>query len=239
VTPDDVQRAARFAESEVSTKEANPPAQVPRAVPFAGHFSQQLTVVEVDVTAVTALGARFASRFAAASVPSTLTAFLALAAFEALRARPLVSGTAKQQLALVVDTDRGPVTAVLSNAGDLNLLGLSRRISEVAARAHEGSLSVDELGVATLTLADSGSRGVLFDSPVLRDGQPLSLGSGSVVERAVVARGSDGAPVIAIRSMVYLALSHDPSVVDQAGAAGFLAAIKSRLELANFDNEFG
>jgi 2-oxoglutarate dehydrogenase E2 component (dihydrolipoamide succinyltransferase) len=146
---------------------------------------------------------------------------------------------AKQNLGIAVDTDRGLVVPVLKDAGDLNLLGLSRRIDELARRARVGALSPDDLSGGTFTLTNTGSRGALFDTPILLPGQVGILGTGAIVERPVVLRRPDAERVIAIRSMAHLALTYDHRLVDGSDAARFLGAIKARLEAAQFAAELG
>ena len=211
--------------------------------------AQLTSVVEVDVSAVVAMRDQVAAELRERlGVRLTLTAFFAKAASEALRAFPLLNGSidasghsvvyhAKQHLGVAVDTDRGLMVPVVNDAGDLNLLGLSRRIGELAARARDGSLSADELSGGTFTLTNTGSRGVLFDTPILVPGQVAILGTGAIVERPVVARHSDGQRVIVVRSMAHLALTYDHRLVDGADAARFLTFVKERLEAGEFRGE--
>jgi len=214
------------------------------------HTSAQLTsVVEVDVTPVVVLRRRVAADLQERlGVRLTLTAFFAKAAVEALRAQPLLNASidadgrtvvhhAKQHLGIAVDTEKGLMVPVVKDAGDLNLLGLSRRIGELAERTRSGSLSADDLAGGTFTLTNTGSRGALWDTPILVPGQVAILGAGAVVERPVVLVRPDGERVIAIRSMAYLALTYDHRLVDGADAARFLTTIKDRLEAGRFDSE--
>jgi pyruvate dehydrogenase E2 component (dihydrolipoamide acetyltransferase) len=211
--------------------------------------AQLTSVVEVDVSAVVAMRDQVAAELRERlGVRLTLTAFFAKAASEALRAFPLLNASidasghsvvyhAKQHLGVAVDTDRGLMVPVVNDAGDLNLLGLSRRIGELAARARDGSLSADDLSGGTFTLTNTGSRGVLFDTPILVPGQVAILGTGAIVERPVVARHSDGQRVIVVRSMAHLALTYDHRLVDGADAARFLTFVKERLEAGEFHGE--
>jgi pyruvate dehydrogenase E2 component (dihydrolipoamide acetyltransferase) len=97
----------------------------------------------------------------------------------------------------------------------------------------------DELGGGTFTLTNTGSRGVLIDTPILNQPQVGILGTGSVVKRAVVVDDPDLGEVVAIRSMVYLALTYDHRIVDGADAARFLVTVKERLEEGDFAAELG
>jgi 2-oxoglutarate dehydrogenase E2 component (dihydrolipoamide succinyltransferase) len=198
--------------------------------PSALGSTQLTTVVEADVT----------------SVPGgiTLTALLARAVVEALRSRPLLNSTVSsdgtisdnpaQHLGIAVDTDRGLVVPVLRDAGDLNLAALGRRVDELISRARAGTVSADECSGGTFTVADTSSRDVLFETPSLMPGQVGTLGIGSVVERPVVITSTDGQRAIAIRSIVYLALTYDGRVVAGADAARFLHLVADGAQGAGY-----
>jgi 2-oxoglutarate dehydrogenase E2 component (dihydrolipoamide succinyltransferase) len=170
----------------------------------------------------------------------TFTAFFVDAVVQALRAYPLLNASidsdgrtihhARQHVGVAVDTDGGLVVPVIKDAGDLNLRGLSRRISDVSGRARRGALFPDDLSAGTFTVTNTGTRGALFDTPILVPGQVGILGAGKIVERAVAIRRSDGERAIAIRSMAYLALTYDHRLVDGATAARFLTFVTERLQ---------
>ncbi len=213
--------------------------------------AQLTTVVEADVTAIARLRARARADFEAREgVKLTFLPFFALAAVEALKAYPMVNAvidTASNQvtyhdaehLGIAVDTERGLTVPVIHNAGDLNLGGLARKIAEIAARTRSGQVSVDELSGGTFTLTNTGSRGALFDTPIINQPQVAILGTGTVVKRPVVVEDPALGEVIAVRSMVYLALTYDHRLVDGADAARFLATVKERLEEGSFEAELG
>jgi 2-oxoglutarate dehydrogenase E2 component (dihydrolipoamide succinyltransferase) len=214
------------------------------------HTSAQLTtVVEVDVTAVVALRRVAAPELAQRlGVRLTLTAFFAKAAVEALRTLPLLNASVgpdgrsvihhdAQHLGVAVDTERGLLVPVVRDAGDLSLLGLCRRIEDLADRTRTGGIAPDELVGGTFTLTNTGSRGALFDTPILVPGQVGILGTGAVVERPAVWRQPDGERLIAIRSLAHFALTYDHRLVDGADAARFLTAVKRRLEAGQFQHE--
>jgi 2-oxoglutarate dehydrogenase E2 component (dihydrolipoamide succinyltransferase) len=211
--------------------------------------AQLTTVVEVDVTPVVSLHRAAATELRGrAGGGLTLTVFFAEAAIEALRAVPVLNASidvdgrtvtyhSAQHLGIAVDTERGLMVPVVRNAGDLSLLGLARRIEELAARTRSGSVSPDELAGGTFTLTNTGSRGSLFDTPILVPGQVGILGTGMVVERPSVIRMAGGYPAIAVRSIAHLALTYDHRLVDGADAARFLMAVKERLEAGQFRTE--
>jgi pyruvate dehydrogenase E2 component (dihydrolipoamide acetyltransferase) len=209
--------------------------------------AQLTTVVEVDVTKIARLRERAKADFEAREgVKLSFLPFFAVAAIEALKAHPVVNASVDmdartityhdaEHLGIAVDTDRGLLVPVIHNAGDLNLAGLARKIADLAARTRENRVSPDELGGGTFTLTNTGSRGALFDTPIINQPQVGILGTGAVVKRAVVIGDADIGETIAVRSMAYFALSYDHRVVDGADAARFLTTVKQRLEAGAFE----
>ena len=212
--------------------------------------AQLTTVVEVDVTRIAALRQRVKGDFEAREgVKLTFLPFFCKAAVEALKVYPQVNssidmaaGTVtyheSENLGIAVDTDRGLLVPVIRDAGDLNIAGIARRIADLAERTRTNKVAPDELSGGTFTVTNTGSRGALFDTPIINMPQVAILGTGSVVKRPVVI-SDQGQDVIAIRSMVYLALSYDHRIVDGADAARFLSAVKDRLEAGAFEAELG
>jgi len=213
--------------------------------------AQLTTVVEVDVTRIAALRNRVKKDFEAREgVKLSFLPFFCKASVEALKQFPQVNasidmadGTVTyhdaEHLGIAVDTERGLLVPVIREAGDLNIAGLARRIQDLAERTRTNKLSPDELSGGTFTVTNTGSRGALFDTPIINQPQVAILGTGAVVKRPVVVSDSTGQDVIAIRSMVYLALTYDHRIVDGADAARFLGTIKARLEDASFEAELG
>ena len=144
-----------------------------------------------------------------------------------------------ENLGIAVETDRGLLVPVIREAGELNIAGLAKRISDVADRTRTNKVAPDELSGGTFTVTNTGSRGALFDTPIINQPQVAILGTGAVVKRPIVVTDASGQDVIAIRSMVYLALSYDHRLVDGADAARFLGTMKARLEDAAFEAELG
>ncbi|MEE6260488.1 2-oxoglutarate dehydrogenase, E2 component, dihydrolipoamide succinyltransferase [Plantactinospora sonchi] len=214
-------------------------------------MAQLTTVVEVDVTKVAKLRARAKDGFLQRhGVKLSFLPFFALAAVEALQTYPVVNarmdldgGTITypdaEHLGVAVDTERGLMVPVIHNAGDLNLAGLARRIADLADRTRTNKISPDEIAGATFTLTNTGSRGALFDTPIVPSPQSAMLGTGAVVKRPVVVTDPQLGEVIVPRSMVYLALSYDHRLIDGADAARFLSAVKERLEAGQFEAELG
>jgi 2-oxoglutarate dehydrogenase E2 component (dihydrolipoamide succinyltransferase) len=144
-----------------------------------------------------------------------------------------------ENLGIAVDTERGLLVPVIHEAGDLSLGGIARKIADLAERTRTNKITPDELGGGTFTLTNTGSRGALFDTPIINQPQVAILGVGSVVQRPVVVQDPDLGTVIAIRSMVYLALTYDHRIVDGADAARFLTTVRERLEAGQFEGELG
>ena len=211
--------------------------------------AQLTTVVEVDVTKVARLRDKAKASFAAREgVNLTFLPFFAVAVCEALKQHPVLNSSIEgdqvtyhgaEHLGIAVDTERGLLVPVIRDAGDLNIGGLSRKISDVAARTRDNKISPDELGGGTFTITNTGSRGALFDTPIINQPQVAILGIGSIVKRPMVMKGTDGGETIAVRSMVYLALSYDHRIVDGADAARFLGTLKERLEEGRFESDLG
>ena len=211
--------------------------------------AQLTTVVEVDVTKISRLREKAKASFEVREgVKLSYLPFFAVAVCEALKQHPVLNSSVEgdqityhgtEHLGIAVDTERGLLVPVIANAGDLNMGGIARKISDLAARTRDNKVTPDELGGGTFTLTNTGSRGALFDTPIINQPQVAILGLGAVVKRPMVVRGEDGGETIAIRSMVYLGLSYDHRVVDGADAARFLVTLKERLEGGAFESDLG
>ncbi|MCW2696082.1 MAG: sucB, partial [Modestobacter sp.] len=213
--------------------------------------AQLTTVVEVDVTRIANLRNQVKNDFVAREgVKLSFLPFFAKAAVEALKAHPSVNSSVDmaagtvtyhdaENLGIAVDTERGLLVPVIQGAGDLSLAGIARKIADLAERTRTNKVTPDELGGGTFTLTNTGSRGALFDTPIINQPQVAILGVGSVVKRPVVVQDPELGEVIAVRSMVYLALTYDHRIVDGADAARFLTTVRERLEAGQFQGELG
>ncbi|WP_286900154.1 2-oxoglutarate dehydrogenase, E2 component, dihydrolipoamide succinyltransferase, partial [Thermocrispum sp.] len=215
-------------------------------------ISAQLTQVhEVDVTKIARLRQQAKKTFQEREgVKLTFLPFFAKAAVEALKQHPNINAYFDEQageityygeehLAIAVDTERGLISPVLHNAGELNLAGLARGIADLAERTRTNKIKPDELTGGTFTITNLGSNGALFDTPIINQPQAAILGVGAVVKRPVVVTDADGNDTIAIRSMAYLALTYDHRLIDGADAGRFLTTVKQRLTEGNFESELG
>jgi len=211
--------------------------------------AQLTTVIEVDITKIARLREKAKASFESREgVKLTFLPFFAVAVCEALKQHPVVNASVEgdqityhgaEHLGIAVDTERGLLVPVIKDAGDLNMGGIARRIVDVASRTRDNKISPDDLGGGTFTITNTGSRGALFDTPIINQPQVGILGVGAVVKRPMVVKGEDGGETIAIRSMVYLALSYDHRIVDGADAARFLGTLKERLEEGRFESDLG
>ena len=219
-----------------------------RAVISMQTSAQLTSVVEVDVTRVAHFRDDVKDQFLRSTgVKLSFLPFFALAAAEALRAYPIVNATIDgdsivypdhENISIAVDTERGLLTPVIRNAAGLTLADFATQIADLAMRTRENKLKPDELAGGTFTLTNTGSRGALFDTPIVFLPQSAILGTGIVAKKPVVV-SDNGLDAIAIRSTVYLALSYDHRIVDGADAARFLVAVKDRLENSSFEGNLG
>ena len=210
--------------------------------------SAQLTsVCEVDVTNIVTLRNKHKQGFESREgVGLSFMPFFLKGLVDVLKSHPvlnaeidLAAGTVTyhdaEHLAFAVDTPRGLLVPVIRDAGDLSFAGLARKVADLAERTRNGQVSPDELSGGTFTLTNTGSRGALFDTPIVNQPQVAILGLGQIVKRPIVVTDADGRDLIAIRHMVFLSLSYDHRLVDGADAARFLTDLKNRYENGSFD----
>ena len=210
--------------------------------------SAQLTqVMEVDVTIIARLRESVKADFLAREgVKLTYLPFFAKAAIDTLKEHPKLNAAIdseagkvtyydRENIAFAVDTEKGLLTPVVKDAGDLSIAGLAKKIADVAERTRTNKIGPDELSGGTFTITNLGSFGALFDTPIINKPQVAILGPGAVVKRPVVIDDANLGETIAVRHMVYLSLTYDHRLVDGADAGRFLAAVKARLEGGAFE----
>ncbi|MET9389056.1 2-oxoglutarate dehydrogenase, E2 component, dihydrolipoamide succinyltransferase [Streptomyces sp. NPDC006624] len=215
------------------------------------HEQAQLSsVVEVDVTRLMKLRARAKDAFAAREgVKLSPMPFFVKAAAQALKAHPAVNAKINEaegtityfdteNIGIAVDSEKGLMTPVIKNAGDLNLAGIAKATADLAGKVRANKITPDELSGATFTISNTGSRGALFDTIIVPPGQVAILGIGATVKRPAVIETEEGT-VIGVRDMTYLTLSYDHRLVDGADAARYLTAVKAILEAGEFEVELG
>jgi 2-oxoglutarate dehydrogenase E2 component (dihydrolipoamide succinyltransferase) len=200
--------------------------------------AQATSVKEVDVTALAHFRAEAAAGFEKKTgTPLGFLPFVVRAAAESLRDHPDVNAVLdgdtivypdEENISLTIDTDKGILTPVLHRASASTVAQLAASIAQVTSRVESNTLRPDELTGGTFTITDSGSRGALFDTPVVFLPQVAALGVGEVIKRPAVVT-VDGEDAIAVRSTVFLSLSYDQRVVDSAEAARFLTTVAEHL----------
>ncbi|WP_275559625.1 2-oxoglutarate dehydrogenase, E2 component, dihydrolipoamide succinyltransferase [Streptomyces sp. 5-6(2022)] len=216
------------------------------------HSQAQLTsVVEVDVTKVMRLRARAKEAFAQREgVKLSPMPFFVKAAVQALKAHPAINARINEDdntityfdvenVGIAVDAEKGLMTPVIKNAGDLNIAGLSKKTAELAGKVRSSKITPDEMSGATFTISNTGSRGALFDTIIVPPNQVAILGIGATVKRPVVINHPELGETIAVRDMTYVALSYDHRLVDGADAARYLTAVKEILEAGEFEVDLG
>ncbi len=212
--------------------------------------AQLSSVVEVDVTRLMKLRGRAKDSFAAREgVKLSPMPFFVKAAAQALKAHAPINAKINEaegtityfdteNVGIAVDSEKGLMTPVIKNAGDLNLAGIAKATADLAGKVRANKITPDELSGATFTISNTGSRGALFDTIIVPPGQVAILGIGATVKRPAVIETEEGT-VIGVRDMTYLTLSYDHRLVDGADAARYLTAVKAILEAGEFEVELG
>jgi 2-oxoglutarate dehydrogenase E2 component (dihydrolipoamide succinyltransferase) len=202
----------------------------------AQHIAAILTTFnEIDMSACTALRARFKQRFQDThGVNLGFMSFFATAVAHALARYPLVGAriegkeivrTEHVHLGIAVGTDKGLMVPVLRNAQQLDFAGIEGGIRELAGRARDGKLGIADLEGGTFTITNGGVYGSLLSTPILNPPQSGILGMHAIQDRPIAVDGQ-----VVIRPMMYVALSYDHRIVDGAEAVGFLIRIKELIE---------
>ena len=193
------------------------------------------TVFEVEMTRVYETRARQAEEFERRyGIKLTYTPFFVRAAVEAIKEFPAMNSSVdgsnvvykrEVNMGIAVALDAGLIVPVIKHADEKNFLGVARAVNDLAERARTKRLSVDDVQGGTFTITNPGVFGSLFGTPIIHQPQVAILGVGAIEKRAVVRNDA-----IAIRPMVYLALSFDHRIIDGAVADQFMGRVKSRLE---------
>jgi len=193
------------------------------------------TFNEVDLTEVNGLRARYKERFEKQyGVRPGFTAFFVKACIEALRRYPVINASVDgndivyhdyYDIGIAVSTDRGLVVPVLRDADARSFADIEQSVSEFAARARDGAITLEELTGGTFTITNGGVFGSLLSTPILNQPQSAILGMHKIQERPVVVDGQ-----VVVRPMMYLALTYDHRIIDVREAVQFLVAVKEALE---------
>jgi len=202
---------------------------------LSAHTSPHVySVYEINFGRISALREKKKAEFESAGAKLTFTAFIAKVIVDALRQFPVVNSSIDGHnivykkdinLGIAVALENGLIVPVIRNADERNLLGLSRAINDVAARARSKKLNPEEVQGGTFTITNPGVFGALYGLPLINQPQVAILGVGVIEKRAVVLDDA-----IAIRPMCHLTLGYDHRLIDGADAGRFLAFVKERLE---------
>lgn len=204
------------------------------------HTSPHVTTVhEVDMGAVLAAQSAQKGAFYASGVKLTLTAFIMEALARAIHAHPLVNSSWTDagiqihrdiNLGLAVALPNGGlIVPVIKNADEKNLMGMAKAVNDLATRARGKQLKPDDVQGGTLTVTNYGTLGSLFGTPVINQPQTAILGTGAIKKRVVVVESPAG-DAVAIRPMMYLALTFDHRVLDGGTADPFMQTLVRYLE---------
>ena len=192
------------------------------------------SVFEVNFSRVAKIREAKKAEYEAAGVKLTFLSFIMRAVVEALRAVPVVNASVdgdnivfhkEVNIGIAVALDWGLIVPVIKNADEKNLLGLSRTIADLAARARKKQLKPDEVSGGTFTITNPGTFGALFGMPIINQPQVAILGIGNIEKRPVVIDDA-----IAIRPMGYLTLGYDHRIIDGAVADEFMSHLKHTIE---------
>jgi pyruvate dehydrogenase E2 component (dihydrolipoamide acetyltransferase) len=194
--------------------------------------------IEIDFTQIDRVRNAGKANWEKQGVKVSYTAFVAAGVARVLRDFPMVNSTVSGDgviyrrdinVGIAVDLNPGLIVPVIKNADELNLIGLAKRINDLAQRARDKKLKPDEVQGATFSITNPGVLGTMVGMPIIPEGTAAILGTGSIEKRSVVIE-ADGTDVIAIRKRSYFSLGYDHRIVDGADAARFLAALKEFLE---------
>ncbi|PYV19780.1 MAG: dihydrolipoyllysine-residue succinyltransferase [Acidobacteria bacterium] len=193
------------------------------------------TVFEIEMSKVVEMRERSAAEFERRNgLKLTYTPFFFRAAVEAIKEFPILNSSVEGtnivyrrdvNVGVAVALETGLIVPVIKNADEKNFLGIARAVEDLAGRARTKRLSVEEVQGGTFTLTNPGVFGSLFGTPIIHQPQVAILGVGAIEKRAVIRHDA-----IAIRPMVYLALTFDHRIIDGAVADQFMGRIKSVLE---------
>ena len=194
--------------------------------------------IEIDFTAIDRVRQKSRARWEQQDVKVSYTAFVAWACARLLPDFPMVNSTVSGDsviyrgdinVGIAVDLNPGLIVPVVKNADELNLIGIARRIADLAQRARDRKLKPDEIQGATFSITNPGVLGTMVGMPIIPEGTAAILGTGAIEKRPVVIE-ADGQDTLAIRKRSFFSLGYDHRIVDGADAARFLYRLKEMLE---------
>ncbi len=198
------------------------------------------SVIEIDFTAVDKIRREKKAAWAERGARVSYTAFVAWACSRILRDFPMVNGAlsgnnvvhrGSVSIGVAVDLDPGLIVPVVHDADHLSLVGIARKIVDLAGRARSRQLSLGEIQGATFTITNPGVLGTVVGMPVIPKGTSAILGTGSIDKRVVALTDpGTGEDLVAVRKRSYFSLGYDHRIVDGADSARFLSRLKATLE---------
>ena len=190
---------------------------------------------EVDLSAVMTLRSKYKDKFEKErGVKLGFMSFFVKAVVEALKKYPVVNASVEGSdiiyhdywdISVAVSTPRGLVTPVLRDADQMDFAEIEQTLADLAVRARDGKISIEELTGGTFTITNGGVFGSLFSTPIINPPQSAILGMHAIRERAVVVDGQ-----VTARPMMYVAITYDHRIVDGREAVLFLVSVKEQLE---------
>ncbi len=208
---------------------------------MSAHTSPHVySVYEVDFHRLAQMRDKRKAEYERNGAKLSYTALIAKVTVDAIRAFPFTNASIDGDnivykkdinLGIAVALDQGLIVPVIRNADEKNLLGLSRAIDDLAARARSKKLNPEEVQGGTFTITNPGIFGAVYGLPLINQPQVAILGVGAIEKRAVVVNDA-----IAIHPTCHLSLGYDHRLIDGADAGRFLAWIKNTLE--NFDEKW-
>ena len=195
---------------------------------------------EVDLTAVQELRARHKDRFEKEhGVKLGFMSFFVKAAIEALKKFPVVNASVDgndivyhefYDIGVAVSTERGLMVPIVRDADVKSFAAIEAEIGQYAKKARDGTIAIEDLTGGTFTITNGGVFGSLMSTPIVNSPQSAILGMHKIQERPMVVRDASGTPQIAIRPMMYLAVTYDHRSIDGREAVQFLVTVKDCLE---------
>ncbi|MBK6542511.1 MAG: 2-oxoglutarate dehydrogenase complex dihydrolipoyllysine-residue succinyltransferase [Flavobacteriales bacterium] len=206
-----------------------------RLVAVKNQTAMLTTFNEVDMSAVMTLRDKYKDKFKEQhGVGLGFMSFFTKAVTEALRLFPQVNAHIDGEemimhdyadIGIAVSSPKGLMVPVVRNAEKLSLAEIESKIKELAVKARDGKLSIDEMTGGTFTITNGGVFGSMLSTPILNPPQSAILGMHNIVERPVAVNGQ-----VVIRPIMYVALSYDHRIIDGKESVSFLMAVKQMIE---------
>lgn len=195
--------------------------------------------IEIDFTHVDKIRKKNAAKYEQQGTKVSYTAFVAWACAQVIHEFPMINATISGEniiyrkdinIGMAVDLNPGLIVPVVKNADELNVVGVAKRINDLAERARTKKLKPDEVMGATFSITNPGVLGTIVGMPIIPEGTAAILGTGAIEKRVAVVQDADGNDVMAIRKRSFFSLGYDHRLVDGADAARFMSRLKEVME---------